>query len=163
MLILTAEKTGLFDPRPVFGSWPGPACLCLLPGHGLGAGDITRAEERFLVFDFLPAPPSRLVMLRAVALQLARRGPLPEGPLLFAAGDPENTVFGECAGTAAADPSVIEYRLNPETGALDRLLLGAGITGNPLLLTFFGNMQVELEEPYAADSLALLKDHLVQT
>jgi len=162
VLILTTEKTGLFDPGPDFAAWPGPACLCLLPGHGLGAGDISRAEERFLVFDFLPGPPSGLVLLRAVTGQVSRRAALPDGPLLFAAGDPDRVVFEGSGAAAAADPLVIEYGLNPDTGALDRLLLGSGIMGNPLLLTFFANMQAELEEPYAADSLALLKEHLVQ-
>lgn len=162
MIILTVDKERFLDRLAAVHSWPGPACLCLLPGHGLAAAEITHAQRQFFIFDFMPAPVSRLGMLRTVILQLMRQRSLPlKGPLLFAADGSEPIAFGELARKVDANPFVIEYRLNPETGVLDQLLLGGGIMGNPLFPTFFRNMQEDLEEAHAAKSLSVLKEHLV--
>jgi len=160
MFITTDNNREILAPEPAFLAWPGPYVLLLMPDHGLDRAALTRAQERFVLFEFLTLPASPLSAVRQVLITGSHISDLFTAPLLFSDTAPAPHDLEQQLRAATEDPFLVADNRDADNG-LTRLLLGQNIVINPLFATFIRNLAPALGHQFIDEALDAIREHLV--
>ncbi|MGB0410403.1 MAG: hypothetical protein ACPGFA_02345 [Pikeienuella sp.] len=168
MLIITSDFSDLPERAAHLAAWPGPHLLALHPGHGLSPSTLDELEKTFVLYDLADRETCMLSMIRTILLHADARGWSITGPFLFASHNQTDEQITALAAHAQANLGTMRFEGAADEGAiaagetdLTLLLLGAEVSENPLIMTFFRNMEPDLAPEHTRTSLNLLQEHLV--
>ena len=167
MLIVTSHLRDLPGRAGALAQWPGPHLLVLHPGHDLTDTDLNDLEQVFFIYDLADEEPCNLSILRTVLLHSAARSRAPDGPFLFVhdnlTGKDMTRLLRETRGAGG----LLRYEgadtaddIADGAHDLTLLLMSADVAENPLVMTFFRNMEPDLGPEHSRASLDMLQEHI---